>query len=99
MIKKVVYVEPADYFPLEIRKEFKLGEYAESEETEKTEKEEMDIEDGYFSEDTRKKFKLGEYAQKDVDAEIKVTVETKDCTMKAEGIEEVGRLIESLDNE
>ena len=29
MIKKVVYVEPIDYFPLEIRKKFKLGEFAE----------------------------------------------------------------------
>ena len=27
--KKLVYVEPADYFPKELRKEFKLGEYAE----------------------------------------------------------------------
>ena len=26
---KIVYAEPADYFPEEIRKEFKLGEYAE----------------------------------------------------------------------
>ena len=29
MIKKVVYVEPIDYFPLETRKKFKLGEFAE----------------------------------------------------------------------
>lgn len=27
--KKVIYSEPADYFPKEIRKEFKLGEFAE----------------------------------------------------------------------
>ena len=27
--KKVAYMEPDDYFPKEIRKEFKLGEYAE----------------------------------------------------------------------
>ena len=26
---KVAYAEPDDYFPKEIRKEFKLGEYAE----------------------------------------------------------------------
>ena len=29
--KKIAYSEPADYFPEEIRKEFKLGEYAEKE--------------------------------------------------------------------
>ena len=26
---KIVYAEPLDYFPKEIRKEYKLGEYAE----------------------------------------------------------------------
>lgn len=30
MEKKIVYVEPADYFPKEIRKKYKLGEYAET---------------------------------------------------------------------
>ena len=36
MEKKIVYVEPADYFPKEIRKKYKLGEYAETNaETEK----------------------------------------------------------------
>ena len=30
MEKKVVYVEPADYFPKELRKKYKLGEYAET---------------------------------------------------------------------
>lgn len=29
--KKIVYVEPEDYFSEEVRKEFKLGEYAEKE--------------------------------------------------------------------
>ena len=29
MKKKIVYVEPIDYVPEEIRKEFKLGEFAE----------------------------------------------------------------------
>lgn len=39
MKKKVVYVEPIDYFPKETRKKFKLGEYAETEkETKKEEK-------------------------------------------------------------
>lgn len=27
--KKVVYSEPADYFPKSVRKEMKIGEYAE----------------------------------------------------------------------
>ena len=37
MEKKIVYVEPADYFPKEIRQKYKLGEYAETnEEAEKT---------------------------------------------------------------
>ena len=30
MIKKVVYVEPADYIPKDLRKKYKLGEYAET---------------------------------------------------------------------
>ena len=30
---KVVYAEPVSYFPRKVRKEFKLGEFAESEET------------------------------------------------------------------
>ena len=28
--KKIVYVEPADYIPEDIRKELKLGKYAET---------------------------------------------------------------------
>ena len=98
MIKKVVYVEPADYIPKDLRKKYKLGEFAETEEKKAVDEKTLDVEDGYFSEDTRKKFKLGEYAEKDADVDIKVVIETKDGTMKAEGIEEVGRLIESLDN-
>lgn len=31
---KVVYAEPADYFPKEIRKKYKLGEFAEPKEEE-----------------------------------------------------------------
>ena len=63
MIKKVVYVEPIDYFPEEIRKEFKLGEYAEE----------------------------------NVEVEMKVTVETKDGTLKADDVEEVEKLLEAID--
>lgn len=29
MKKKIVYSEPSDYFPEEIRKEYKLGEFSE----------------------------------------------------------------------
>lgn len=29
MKKKLEYVEPADYFPKSLRKEFKVGEFAE----------------------------------------------------------------------
>lgn len=32
MKKKIVYVEPTDYFPREIRKKYKLGEFAETQE-------------------------------------------------------------------
>lgn len=64
MKKKVVYVEPADYFPKELRKKYKLGEYADT----------------------------------DVSVDINVTVETKDGTIKADGLEEVKQLIEKLDN-
>ena len=30
MKKKIVYAEPADYFPKELRKKYKLGEYADT---------------------------------------------------------------------
>ena len=63
MIKKVVYVEPIDYFPLE----------------------------------TRKKFKLGEFAEENAEVEIKVTIETKDGVLKADGVEEAEKLLETLD--
>ena len=33
--KKVVYTEPADYFPKSVRKEMKIGEYAEKKSTPK----------------------------------------------------------------
>ena len=29
MVKKVVYVEPADYIPKDLRKKYKLGEFSE----------------------------------------------------------------------
>ena len=98
MIKKVVYVEPADYIPKDLRKKHKLGEYAETEENGASEEKTMDVEVDYISKETRKKFKLGEYAEKDADVDIKVSIETKDGSMKAHGIEEVEHLIESLDN-
>ena len=63
MIKKVVYVEPIDYFPLE----------------------------------TRKKFKLGEFAEENAEVEMKVTVETNDGILKADGVEDVKKLLETLD--
>ena len=63
MIKKVVSEEPIDYFPLE----------------------------------TRKKFKLGEFAEENVEVEMQVTVETKDGVLKADDVEEVEKLLETLD--
>ena len=63
MKKKIVYAEPADYFPKELRKKYKLGEYA------------------------------------DVEVEMKVSIETKDDTIKAEGVEELEVVLESLDNQ
>ena len=33
--KKIKYVEPADYFPKEIREKYGLGEYADSDKKEK----------------------------------------------------------------
>ena len=64
MKKQVVYVEPADYIP----------------------------------KDLRKKYKLGEYAEKNVEVEMKVTIEMKDGALKADGVEAVEKLLESLDN-
>ena len=63
MIKKVVYVEPIDYFTLE----------------------------------TRKKFKLGEFAEENAEVEMKVRIETKDGVLKADGVEEAEKLLETLD--
>ena len=97
MKKKVVYVEPIDYFPEEIRKEFKLGEYAEKEDNEIPKKKAIDIEFDYISKETRKKFKLGEFAEENVEVEMQVTVETKDGVLKADDVEEVEKLLETLD--
>ena len=36
----IIYVEPMDYFPKELRKKYKLGEYAEDDEDETEGKEE-----------------------------------------------------------
>ena len=62
MVKKVVYVEPADYIP----------------------------------KDLRKKYKLGEFAEEKVESEIKVTVETKNGTLTANGVDVVEKLLEVL---
>ena len=92
MKKKVVYIEPADYFPEELRKKYKLGEYAE-----KREKKSIDVENDYISKETRKELKIGEYAENNVEVEISVTVETKDGALKANNVEEVEKVLESLD--
>ena len=62
MRKQVVYVEPADYIP----------------------------------KDLRKKYKLGEFAEEKVESEIKVTVETKNGTLTANGVDGVEKLLEVL---
>ena len=62
MKKQVVYVEPADYIP----------------------------------KDLRKKYKLGEFAEEKVESEIKVTVETKNGTLTANGVDVVEKLLEVL---
>ena len=62
---KVVYVEPADYFPRELRKKYKLGEFAEEK----------------------------------IEVEIKATVETKDGTIKAEGVSGVQNLTKELNKQ
>lgn len=95
MIKKVVYVEPADYIPKDLRKKYKLGEYAETGDK-KISEETMDVEADYISKETRKKFKLGEFAEDTVDVEIKVTIETKDGSLTATDVDGVEKLIEVL---
>ena len=62
---KVVYVEPADYFPKELRKKYKLGEFAEEK----------------------------------VEVEINVIAETKDGTIKAEGVAGVQNLAKELNKQ
>lgn len=62
MKKQVVYVEPADYIP----------------------------------KDLRKKYKLGEFAEDAVEVEMKVTIETKDGSLTANGVDGVEKLIEIL---
>ena len=57
---------------------------------------EIDIEYDYIPKETRKKFKLGEYAEEKVEPEIKVTVETKNGTLTASGVDGVEKLIEVL---
>ena len=57
----------------------------------------IDIEYDYIPKETRKKFKLGEYAKEKVEMEIKVTVETKDGTLKANNVEEVEKVLDLLE--
>ena len=59
----------------------------------------IDVEFDYIPKEIRKELKLGEFAEENVEAEIVVTVETKNCTLKAEGIEAVEKLIEVLDKD
>ena len=95
MVKKVVYVEPADYIPKDLRKKYKLGEYAETGDKEISEAT-MDEPADYIPKDLRKKYKLGEFAEEKVEPEIKVTVETKNGTLTANGVDGVEKLIEVL---
>lgn len=44
MKKKIVYAEPADYFPKELRKKYKIGEYAEPQEDTTKAEEAEDVE-------------------------------------------------------
>ena len=97
MKKKVVYVEPADYIPKDLREKYKLGEYAETEEKGTSVEKTMDVEVDYISEETRKKFKLGEFAEENAEVEMKVTIETKNGALKADGIEEAKKLLETID--
>ena len=57
----------------------------------------IDIEYDYIPKETRKKFKLGEFAEENVEVKMKVTVETKDGTLKADDVEEAEKLLETLD--
>ena len=47
MKKKIVYAEPADYFPKELRRKYKLGEYAKPQEDTMKAEEAESV--GYFS--------------------------------------------------
>jgi hypothetical protein len=97
MIKKIVYAEPPAYFPEDLRKMFKLGEYAEEEKKDAMEEKTMDVEVEYISKETREKSKFGEYDENNLEVEMQVTVETKDGTLKADSVDGVEKLIEMLD--
>ena len=56
----------------------------------------IDIEYDYIPKETRKKFKLGEYAEEKVEPDIKVTVETKNGMLTANGVDGVEKLLEVL---
>ena len=64
MKKKIVYAEPADYIPEELRRKYKLGEFAEEK----------------------------------VEIELKVTIETKDGSLTANGVDGAEKLFEVLNN-
>ena len=56
----------------------------------------IDIEYDYIPKETRKKLKLGEFAEEKVEPEITVTVETKNGTLTANGVEGVEKLLQVL---
>ena len=54
--KKVTYVEPADYIPKDLRKKYKVGEYAEPEtDTKKAETKKATVKKASAKADTKKK--------------------------------------------
>lgn len=54
-IKKVKYIEPEDYIPKELRKEFGLGEYAEKKTVTKTDTKKDEKKAPVKKADTKKK--------------------------------------------
>ena len=56
----------------------------------------IDIEYDYIPKEIRKKLKLGEFAEENTEVEMKATVETKNGTLTANGVDGVEKLIEVL---